>query len=204
MCCGRAAIVLMGGFVGWSVRPGMSGLVRWRMSMARPMRGGVGLWMGGVVLWCVRFRMTCMRSGFVSRLVRVQRVMFGGMRFAIVGRLLRFFAWYAAARAAMARLRAIGPVMRAMFLRLPWRCASRSCNANLLLGQALNIAKIAALFRVAESHREAARPGAARAADTMHIALGNIGQIVVDHVRDVIDIEAARGDIRGHQDRRLL
>ncbi len=36
---------------------------------------------------------------------------------------------------------------------------------------------------------------AARAADAMGVDVGLLGRIEVDHVRDVVDVEAARGDV---------
>ena len=40
---------------------------------------------------------------------------------------------------------------------------------------------------------------APRATDAMHIALGRGGHVEVDHVREVIDVDAARRHIGGHQ-----
>ena len=39
-----------------------------------------------------------------------------------------------------------------------------------------------------------------RTADAMDEILGHVGQIVVDHVRDVIDVNAASGYVGGYQD----
>ena len=38
-----------------------------------------------------------------------------------------------------------------------------------------------------------------RAADSMHIVFRNIGQVIVDHMTDIGDIEPSGRDIRGHQ-----
>jgi hypothetical protein len=42
-------------------------------------------------------------------------------------------------------------------------------------------------------------PGAACAADSMYVILGDVRHVVVDHVRQRFDIEAARRDVGGHQ-----
>ena len=38
-------------------------------------------------------------------------------------------------------------------------------------------------------------PGAAGAADAVRVDVGLLGRVEVDHVRDVVDVEAARGDV---------
>ncbi len=38
-------------------------------------------------------------------------------------------------------------------------------------------------------------PGAARAPDAMHVRVVVVGQVEVDHVRDALHVDAARGDI---------
>ena len=48
------------------------------------------------------------------------------------------------------------------------------------------------------------RPDAARAADAVHVNFGRRRQVEVDHVRHVVDVEAARGHVGGHQDVGLL
>src|SRR3990172_8407967 len=38
----------------------------------------------------------------------------------------------------------------------------------------------------------------------MDIVLGVLGEIVVDHMADVLNVETTRGHIRGHEDRQAL
>ena len=43
-------------------------------------------------------------------------------------------------------------------------------------------------------------PSAARAADAVDVDLLVFGALVVDDVRDVVDVDASRGDVGGDQD----
>ncbi len=52
---------------------------------------------------------------------------------------------------------------------------------------------------IAERDRDARVAGARGAADAMHVALGNVRQVVVDHVTDAVDVDAAGGDVGGDQ-----
>src|SRR5688572_9871343 len=51
-----------------------------------------------------------------------------------------------------------------------------------------------------QRHREPFVTGAARPADSMYIMLGDLGQLVVDDVRQLIDVEPARRDIGRDED----
>ena len=52
-----------------------------------------------------------------------------------------------------------------------------------------------------EGRRDARLARAARAADAVHVGVEVVlGQVELDDVRDVVDVEAARGDVRGHED----
>jgi hypothetical protein len=46
--------------------------------------------------------------------------------------------------------------------------------------------------------------GAAGAADSMYVILGHVGHVVVDHVRQRLDVEAARRDVGGYQHAQLV
>src|SRR6185503_4174050 len=63
------------------------------------------------------------------------------------------------------------------------------------LGQALDVAEIGALAAVAERDGHAFGAGARSAADAMDVGLGHVRQLVVHHMRDAVDVDAARGDI---------
>ena len=43
-------------------------------------------------------------------------------------------------------------------------------------------------------------PGAARAADPVHVGLGVVGDVVVDHVADAVHVESPGGHVGGHED----
>ena len=70
------------------------------------------------------------------------------------------------------------------------------------LGQLLDRLQKTALLVVAEADRHAAGTRARRATNAVHIRLGLHGQVEVEHVRDAVHVQAARGDVRGHQHRR--
>jgi hypothetical protein len=57
-----------------------------------------------------------------------------------------------------------------------------------------------ALARGDEQDRLALAPGAPGAADAVHIGFGVVGNVVIQHVADAFHVQAARGDIGGHQD----
>ena len=46
----------------------------------------------------------------------------------------------------------------------------------------------------------AGQAGAGGAPDPVHVVLGHVGQLVVDHVGELVDVEAPGGDVGGHQD----
>ena len=48
-----------------------------------------------------------------------------------------------------------------------------------------------------------AATGTASTADTVHVVFFNVRQLEVDHVGQLVDIQAAGGDIGGHQDAHL-
>ena len=65
---------------------------------------------------------------------------------------------------------------------------------------ALKLKEIGALFAQKECRGDAAFSGAAGAADAMDEVFGDIRQIVVDDMRDVLNVDAASGDVGGYQD----
>src|SRR6185295_12569452 len=73
-------------------------------------------------------------------------------------------------------------------------------HLQLLAGEALDRAQVGALLVVAEGQRDPAGAGAAGAADAVDVALGLVGDVQVDDVGDAVDVDAAGGDVGGHQD----
>ncbi|HPP83755.1 MAG TPA: hypothetical protein PLZ50_09350, partial [Rubrivivax sp.] len=59
----------------------------------------------------------------------------------------------------------------------------------------LDVVQEALLVQAHERDRLAAGAGAAGAADAVHIVLGHVGQFEVDDVRQLVDVDAARGDV---------
>ena len=64
----------------------------------------------------------------------------------------------------------------------------------------LDVAEEALLARFDERDRDALAPGASGPADAMDVRLGVRRDVVVHDVRDMVDVEAARGDIGRHED----
>src|SRR5438874_10672022 len=60
-----------------------------------------------------------------------------------------------------------------------------SGDSDRLARQALDVAEIRSFFRVAEADGVSAGAGASGPSDAVDILLGNVGNVVVDHVRDV-------------------
>ena len=59
------------------------------------------------------------------------------------------------------------------------------------------------LLRGAERNRDTGCSRPACATDAMDIGFGCVGHVVIDHMRDVGEIEPSRGKIGGDEDRRL-
>ena len=72
-------------------------------------------------------------------------------------------------------------------------------DLDLLLRQLLDVAQQAVLARLGERDRDAFAAGAARAADAVHVRLRRRRHVVVHDVRDVLDVEPARGDVGGDE-----
>src|SRR5262249_52105664 len=67
------------------------------------------------------------------------------------------------------------------------------------LDQLLDVLQEDVLVDADQRHRAALRAGAAGAADAVHVVLGHVGQLEVDDVRQLVDVDAARGDVGGHE-----
>ena len=68
---------------------------------------------------------------------------------------------------------------------------------------ALDPGDLVALLVGDEGDRPPGAPDPAGAPDPVHVDLGVVGQVVVDDVGDVLDVEPAGGDVGGHQQRQL-
>ena len=69
-----------------------------------------------------------------------------------------------------------------------------------ILGQFFNAAEQGEFIGIAERQGNAVCASAGRSADSMHVALGFIGQFIIDDVGNAIDVNAAGHDVGGHQD----
>ena len=78
----------------------------------------------------------------------------------------------------------------------------RRNGGNTALEDSLDIAQQAVFVRRDQRNRLPGRARPARAADAMHVVLRHVGQLVIDHLRQLLDVEAAGrdfgGDQRGH------
>ena len=70
---------------------------------------------------------------------------------------------------------------------------------NILLDQLLNIAQVRHFLPVYERPSHTAIPRPTRSTNAMHIGFRNIWHFVIDHVRQLININTARCDVRSHQ-----
>jgi len=70
---------------------------------------------------------------------------------------------------------------------------------NLDAELALELKEIGALFPQEKSGSDAAFTGAACAADAMDEVFRHVGKIIVDDVGDVLNVDAASGDVGGHE-----
>ena len=84
-------------------------------------------------------------------------------------------------------------------LRVQLRARGHLQHRHLLLDLPLDVAEQPHLARVEEREGHAFLARAAGAADAVHVDLGRGGQIEVHHVAERLDVQAARGDVGGHQ-----
>ena len=70
---------------------------------------------------------------------------------------------------------------------------------NFVVQHAFDIAQVIALVHAHQRHRFALVAGAAGTADAVHVIFRNIRQLEVHDVRQLVDVETARGDVRRHQ-----
>ena len=73
------------------------------------------------------------------------------------------------------------------------------CLHDALLGKHFKAADVPAFLRCDQRNRHAALTGATGAPDAVHVRLGVLRRVVVEHMRNAIDIQAARGNVGGHQ-----
>src|SRR5690625_3131784 len=74
---------------------------------------------------------------------------------------------------------------------------------NGALDQSLDVAQLPRFVGTDQRQRFAIGTGPAGTADAVHVILRNMGQIEVDHLRQLNDIDAARGDVGCHQNLHL-
>ena len=68
------------------------------------------------------------------------------------------------------------------------------------LGQLLDRSEHRDLLEVAKGERSTGCPGAGGPADSVDVAFGIVWQLVVDDMRDSIDIDSPRDDVGRHED----
>ena len=92
---------------------------------------------------------------------------------------------------------AIGRVVRSRMRRRLARAPI--CRRDRDADQPLDVAEVGTLFVIAERDGNALGPGTRGTPDAVDIALGDIRQVVVHHVADAVDIDAAGGNIGGNE-----
>src|SRR5665647_1620507 len=106
---------------------------------------------------------------------------------------------------AMAALR---PAAIAVLGMLRGRCVGPSAGAPVGGGdrhpdQPFDIAQEGAFLVIAERDRHAIGAGARGAADAVDVAFRDVRQIVIEHVADAVDVDAAGGNVGGDQSAQL-
>ena len=79
---------------------------------------------------------------------------------------------------------------------LPIRGNSFDLDAEL----PLKLKEVRALFPQEKRGSDTAFAGAAGATDAMDEVFGDVGKVVIDDMRDVLDVDAASGYVCGHED----
>jgi hypothetical protein len=85
-----------------------------------------------------------------------------------------------------------------------WQLGEIVADGNRFAQQTLDRLQPRPLLVVAQRDRLARHARPARAADAMHVGLRLVWQLVVDHVRDVVDVDAAGRNVGGDEHRRML
>jgi hypothetical protein len=70
---------------------------------------------------------------------------------------------------------------------------------NALLGKALNRFKETFFIQADQADRLARTTSTACTANAVNVVLGHIGDFVIDHMRQIVNVDATRGDICRHQ-----
>ncbi len=68
--------------------------------------------------------------------------------------------------------------------------------------QSLNRSKVIELLVITERKGNPGCAGPGRPPDAVNVCLGNVGYIEVDNVRDLVDVDPARGDVGCDEHRR--
>lgn len=74
---------------------------------------------------------------------------------------------------------------------------------NRTLQQAFDISQLFSLVSTDEGDRPTSGTGAASTTDAVHVVFRHLRQIIVHHLRQLIDIDTPRRDVCGHQNLQL-
>ena len=77
-------------------------------------------------------------------------------------------------------------------------------DSDLLSYKLLDISKILLLLCITEGDRYTTRTRTTSTADTVDVGLGDVREFEIDHMRELIDVYATRGDICGDEDTDFL
>ena len=109
-----------------------------------------------------------------------------------------FVIGFVAMRLAVAMAVRAARLLSLRFLRLGQLRQFMLDHRDLVAGEPLDIAQIIALRRIAEGDGDALPARPRGAADAVDIAFRLVGQFEIHHMRDVVDVDAARGDVGCH------
>lgn len=77
-------------------------------------------------------------------------------------------------------------------------------DADLFGNEALYLAEVVEFLHGAKGDGAALGPGSGGAADAVNVGFGFVGDVIIDHKGDVLDVDTARGNIGGDEDARAL
>jgi hypothetical protein len=74
---------------------------------------------------------------------------------------------------------------------------------NALLGEFLNVLHEAFFIQTHQAHRVAIFASAASAANAVHVIFAHVGNFIIHHVRQLVNINASRSNVGSHQSAQL-
>jgi hypothetical protein len=74
-----------------------------------------------------------------------------------------------------------------------------ACDGDTAADEPFDVAQERALLAIAEGDRTTRRASAPRTTDTVHVALGDVGDVVIDDQGNAVNVDPTCRDIGGHE-----